>query len=278
MRATFGVLIGAAALPAFGPAHSVTVDGNAGDWVGTPPAQVHDTAISAGEWIYRGEAGDVRGDPSGTIETNADITEVRFTADASNLYVLVRLDDVTVTDEVHVAVGIEFTNNPSDTASNFLGDESGVVYPNPQAYVEYNIAVHNATPGSTVVELFHDNGSGFWYAPPSGWDAHINPSAGFNLVEARIPLADINLLANSNFRVTLATFDNDSNGGGGVGFNNDVDTTQDYPVCDALDCMAGTPGVSQGAFLRELNDGTLNQSHAISLGTIPVELSAFSAD
>jgi hypothetical protein len=57
-----------------------------------------------------------------------------------------------------------------------------------------------------------------------------------------------------------------------------VDATQDYPTCDALDVMGGTVGVTQGAFTRDLSDGDIDSSFTLNLGTIPVELSTFSAD
>jgi len=249
-------------------AHPITVDGNAADWVGTPSATVHATVTSAGEFIYTGESGDVRNDPSGTIESNADITEVRMTADATNLYILVRLADVTQTDEVYVGVGIDTDQAGGDTSINFQGDESGVTYGGSSALMpEYLLNVHNAVSGTTWVEMRNQASS--WYTPGGMTNSFISTSN--NLLEFRVALSEIG--NPTTIGLTLATFDNF------VAFNNDDDTTVDYPTCDALDVMGGTPGSSQGAFTRDLSDGTISLGHNVVTATIvPVEFSAFSLE
>lgn len=260
-----GVALGFAV--ALAPAKTIVVDGNPSDWTAAAPAQIHSTTINDGEWVYKGEAGDVRTDPTGTVETNMDITEVRFTCDATNLYVLVRLDDVTDTNEVHVAIAIDKDNNASDTASNFIGDESADTLPGLEIasatnMVEFNVAIHNTTPGFTHVELYDDDdGNGTnWFAPTS-YFAYVSTTN--NLVEARVDLASLGITPASLLRLFVVTFDNF------VGWNNDVDTTVDYPTCDALDIMGGTAGVSQNAWDRDLGDRYATLIHGVNLA-LPV--------
>lgn len=258
-------------------AHSITVDGGASDWVGTPASQVHATTVSQGEWIYTGESGDVRTDPSALSRPNYDLTEVRLTADATNLYLLVRFADVTATDEVYVGIGIDSDTSASDTSMNFLGDESGLTYGNVGAKLpEFIATFHNATPGVTTTELYADNGSS-WYAPPTHSEFI---STTNDLLEASVPLSSLGLNSGSTFGFSLATFDNGkSSDPSGTAFNNDDDTTVDYPGNDALDCIGGTVGTSQNAWDRDLSDGVLDHQFIVSIGTlVPVTLSVFRVD
>lgn len=247
----------------------ITVDGSDSDWSGTLPSALHGTAVSAGEWVYRGAAGDMRTDPPAFVRPNYDLTEVRFTSDGERLFVLVRLADVTATDEVHVNLAIDTDGDPHDTELKFIGDESGlwVDAATPENHVEFNISVHNTTPGVTQIELYDDNaGNGLlWFAPPGGQQSFI--SAANDLVEFALPLADLGLNGLSRFRVTLATFDNNDDHLG-VGYNNDKDTTVDYPSNDALDIMGGTPGQSANAWDRDLSDNKVSFFYEIDLALI----------
>jgi hypothetical protein len=285
------LLVGALALVAAAPAwpHSVTVDGDTSDWGGTPSAVAHDVTVSDAEWIYTGRPGDMNPNPSGDVESNGDITEVRFTADSTYLYVLVRLRDVTDIREPYIAIGFEEDDNPSDSNGlNFLGDESGVDFPSQQAQVEYNVTIHNATDPTTRTEFFHDAGGGTWYTPlsevPGSGNIPSFISTTNDLVEARIPLADVNLTLASAFRVSLVTFDNNDQAEpplvpAGVGFNEDRDTTVDYIPNDSVDVMAGAPGSTDDWLTRGFISGTqLTASYLIDLGTVPTELSVLTAD
>ncbi len=88
---------------AIGP-KTITVDGNPSDWTGTAPL-VPDTSFEdlvANEWIWLDATGDDTGDgdytypKAGDLNVTGlfDIREVRFTADANNLYVLIRIGDL----------------------------------------------------------------------------------------------------------------------------------------------------------------------------------------
>lgn len=247
--------------------HSATVDGTASEWIGTPGSQVHSTVESAGEWIYKGESGDSRTDPSGD-DNNYDLTEVRITTDATDLYLLVRFADITNFNETSVCLGIDNDGSGGDTSLDFSADESGLTYGGVGSLMpEYIAQIHNAQAVSpiTQVEIYDDNdGNGtVWYAPGS-WDAYI--SEPNNLLEARISLSALGLTSTSTFRFSLATFDNGTNGDpSAIAFNNVDDTTVDYLFCDALDCVGGTVGTSANAFSRDLGDGTLNSASLITL-------------
>lgn len=239
------------------PAKTITVDGNPSDWTGTPPALIHATVIDQEEWIYRGEAGDLRNDPADPASRpNYDLTEVRLTADATNLYLLVRFADIVATNEVSVAIGIDNDQNPSDSNGlNFLGDDSGVVFANAASHPEYVVHIHNAQDGITWAEFFHDAGGGTWYTNPG--DSQTFISAVNNVLEASIKLSAIGLTTSTTFGFSLATFDNGTSlDPGGWGFANATDITVDYPVMDALDAMGGAPGVSEGAFTRAFGSGS----------------------
>ncbi|MDX2177351.1 MAG: hypothetical protein SF028_12875 [Candidatus Sumerlaeia bacterium] len=225
------------------------IDGDPSDWVGTPSSTIHATVVDSAEWIYTGEAGDQR-----TFGANAwanfDITEVRLAATHQNLYVLVRLADITATNEPSLALGFDSDRTVLDSNGlGFLGDASGITYPDASFNPEYQVQIHNAQNGITWAEYFHDAGSGFWYSNPGDADTFI--SAANNVVEARLSLASLELTPTSVVGFHMASFDNGTTGNpGGQAFNNDDDTTVDYPDADALDGIGGFPGVSGNAWVR----------------------------
>ncbi|MBX7246441.1 MAG: hypothetical protein K1X53_13170 [Candidatus Sumerlaeaceae bacterium] len=260
-----------------GFAHAITVDGSASDWTGSAPSQIHDASYSNGEWIYKGESGDSRTDPVDPSDSNFDLTEVRLTADATNLYVLVRFADVLATDQVYVGLGIDRDQSTTDTSMNFQGDDSGLTYGNVAAKLpEFIVDIHNATPGVTTVEMYADNGSS-WYAPPTHSEFI---STTNDLLEAAIPLSSLGLTSSSTFGFSLATFDNGKTSDpSGTAYNNDDDTTVDYPGNDALDCIGGTVGTSQSSWDRDLSDNNLGNQFTVSIATmVPVALSSFLVD
>ena len=244
----------AAALPA--GAKTITIDGDPSDWTGTPPSQIHATAVDGDEWIYLGEAGDVRGDPSPASLPNYDITEVRLTHDAEWLYLLVRFDDIITTDEVSVCVGFDSDQSASDSNGlNFLGDDSGVGFnAGAEDHPEYIVQFHNAQSGTTWPEFFHDAGAGTWYTTMSGpdfADADCFLSDTNDVLEAKARLSAIGLSDSSTFGFSLVTFDNGSTADpSSVDFNNNTDTTVDYPGHDGLDGIGGDAGVSENAYDR----------------------------
>lgn len=78
--------------------HSVTVDKNIGDWVGTPPLEDNASVVSAGEFIFKDANLDDTGDGDYQYPTNevfkrcADLREFRVTFDKDNLYFLIRFN------------------------------------------------------------------------------------------------------------------------------------------------------------------------------------------
>ncbi|MFQ3534278.1 MAG: alpha-amylase family glycosyl hydrolase [Aggregatilineales bacterium] len=223
-----------------------TVDGDPSDWTGTPSALPHHDASSDTEWIYTGVAGDRRTD-SGMTDDN-DITEVRLTTDGTYLFFLIRMADISDASKVHIAIGIDTNqeSNPASAGQNFLGDQSGLTYATrPFIRPERQLALRFGGSGSPVIEWF---AGGTWYGIGG---SQIAISAANNIVEARVPLNDLNSMnANSSFILTMATFTN------APGWNNDNDTT----ATGAVDSL-GIPGQgTANAWDRDLSDG------AVSLG------------
>ncbi len=224
-------------------AASRTVDGDPSDWTGTPSATAHTDAESDGEWIYTGAADDARTDTG--MDSNADLTEVRVTVDSTYLYLLFRLDDITDADEVHIAVGIDTDQDGYDTGYNWLGDESNLTMGRTFLYAERILSFHSVSSGNYQVEWW---AGGSWYTI-SG--TQISISAANDVVEARLPLSDLNGMDNTSaFSMTVATFQNNA------GWNNDTDTTDDFTTTDAVDVM-GIPGQTGNAWGRDLNDGNV---------------------
>jgi hypothetical protein len=262
--------------------YTITVDGNPTDWDsndgGYDGSQlgIHGSGYFNGQWIYRGEALDQRAD----IGNNADndITEVRIGADATYLYLLVRMQNIeNGGDFTHICLSFDTDQNNSDGALNWNGDDSQTSLGAASQYAERNVTIHDVTSGvgtNLQFELFADDGSS-WYAPPTS-GAQISVSTTNEVVEGKIALVDLNgISSTSTIRISLATFVNGNNG-----YNNNVDATQDISSSsDGIDVM--TPSASSGtnAWFRDLSDGNVGYSALIDLNQspLPVELTTFSA-
>lgn len=236
-----------------------TIDGDPSDWTGSPPPTIHSYAAdtAALEWIYTGETGDQRTDPSGD-GGNYDLTEVRVAADADYLYFLIRYADISAINEVHLCLGFDLDQSASDSNGHgFHGDDAGLAFSAAEHHPEYLVSVHNAGDPATEVEFLHDAGLGGWYnndeIANSAWI-----SADNDVVELRLQRSELGLAANEQpFALTVVTFDNGTGADpSALGFNNLTDTTVDYPGQDALDAMGGLPGVSANAYQRAFSSGT----------------------
>ncbi len=94
-----GLLWALGSVASVASAHTIVVDGDAGDWpLGSPTftntAHVARSASEQGAFVWRDSTSDARttlADP----ETDAEITELNLTGDSLNLYALVRLKQVT---------------------------------------------------------------------------------------------------------------------------------------------------------------------------------------
>lgn len=254
-RLVMGLLaVGAAGSVA--SAKTITVDGDPSDWTGLAPALVHSVQVDAEEWIYKGEAGDCRTDPNAAALSNYDLTEVRVAHDNDWLYFLFRYDDITQIHEVSVCVGFDTDMSLSDSNGlNFLGDDSGVgLAGGAENHPEYIIQFHNAQPGITWPEFFHDAGAGTWYTLLSGpdfADADVFISSASDVVEAQVRLSAVGLTTASTFNLKVVTLDNGSSlDPSGEAFAEDTDTTVDYPGHDAIDGMGGTAGTTENAYSR----------------------------
>ena len=261
----------------FLPLGKVTVDGSADEWIGTPSTTVHGTTVSEGEWIYTGKANDERTDYSGTqSSSDNDITEVRFGQDGDNLYILVKMRDITNVDYPHVC--LVFTNGSS--SQNFIGDDSkknntndGAATPlGSSAQYGRLVDLHATSTGVPVIEMYDGDS---WYAPPTDGQNTVVFSTSNDVIEASIDLDDLGLSSSSTTRVSLMTAPNR------VGWNNDIDATawSNEDQTNGVDVM--TPGAADGnAWGRDLSDGDVDNSGEIDLGDVPlpVELSSFTAN
>lgn len=76
--------------------HTIKVDGSIGDWIGTAPAKPNTAVIEKGEYIWKDETGDDKGNGKYTYPTNkafakgADLLEFRVTWDSQNVYFLIK--------------------------------------------------------------------------------------------------------------------------------------------------------------------------------------------
>ncbi|HQF20806.1 MAG TPA: hypothetical protein PLT37_06130 [Kiritimatiellia bacterium] len=199
---------------------SITIDGNPADWLGTPSVTLNSAINSRQEYIWTDKSGEERTDHAD--HANADIKEFRVYADASNVYFLIKLADVTDAAKPFVAIGLDTRLNAGSTAMNWLGDDadtfvSGDYFGGGAAvhFPEYQLNIHSVG-GNAEIEAYHYAGNS-WYGPGASRAAAI--SAEHNTIEVRVPRADLNLTGAKPVRFTVASFLNNgiwNNDGGGT--------------------------------------------------------------
>jgi autotransporter-associated beta strand protein/T5SS/PEP-CTERM-associated repeat protein len=229
------------------------VDGNDEEWVGIKPTVVNSAGMSANEFIWSDKEGEQRNDSGNG--SDVDMHEFRVRADADDLYFMVKYQDMTDIAYPYVAVGVDTDRNGSDTAMNWIADDSDTglgdgYYTNGNAamhYPEYNVIVHTVPNVGQRIELHEDDESS-WKAPPT----HGNTATYFEkdsneIVEFKIARSDLGLSGEVTARLTVASYFNNTS----IGDNqwaNDGDTTADYGGSDAQDTLSVLPyGVNDAA-------------------------------
>ncbi len=131
--------------------HTITVDGNASDWTGTPPSQANSWVVSNGEWIWKDAIGDERNDfnYSGTQpDTRVDLTEFRVTGDSTYLYFMAKFYDLDNGSTLHLGdngatwMAIAIDNGTNGGETWFAGESDTQV--NSSAAWEYQIVINLA--------------------------------------------------------------------------------------------------------------------------------------
>lgn len=271
--------------------HSITVDGNASDWIGTPSSTIHGTVVSQGEFIYTGNSGDARTDP-GTFSSNNDITEIRLGQDGSTLYFLIKMADIDNVAAPHVSILINTGSGTGGNNLNFLGDQSGVSFSNAnftgrQRVIDLHFVHDNGLAPlniNTFLAEFFDGGS--WFNVGTN---QVAISAANNVIEFSIALSDLDLNSSSTVKFAVCTFGNNTSSNQGSDFNNDIDATNNLFLADFVDYMS--PGGGTGNAYAGRDNGTLGMGNnntdnqlgyfaqiALSDASLPVSLSSFTAE
>ncbi|MCO5061060.1 MAG: hypothetical protein M9963_03510 [Kiritimatiellae bacterium] len=231
----------------------VKVDGWPGDWVGSPPTNIHEVAVDRGEWIYKGDINDFR--TFGGASPDEDITEVRITCDETYTYFLVRMQDIT--NPALPAIGIAWNSHLGTNGFPWIGDAStpsaSIGLDHPDQHARREIMVYTAG-GAPKIRLFN---GGAWYVP-NALDSAVAVSPEYDCVEFRINRHDLDLFYPQKVTVTLASFRSSGNEAGS-------DATFDSPDNnnDAVDVMGGDPGISANAWARDLDDNSIGRSYQI---------------
>jgi hypothetical protein len=221
------------------------------NWLGVTPDKINTSTISVSEFIWRDKIND-------TTDGNFDLTEARIYADSTYIWFLFKLRDITSKDLPFIAVTID-TDTVSGSGSLTVGDDSNIILGNdyPQAAGlsppyqeprwEKQIVFHSTAPGQFTAEIT-TSPAGVWSTPSSGYFVNCFPET--DIIEARIPRADLWLVGVSTARITISVFKNN------IGQAQTVDTT----ATDALD-SASIIRISTGSLLGQYyndRDNTMN--------------------
>ncbi|HIE10382.1 MAG TPA: hypothetical protein EYP62_02085, partial [Kiritimatiellae bacterium] len=257
----FGFLVVTGTLP---KVHQIVIDGETNDWLGTPPAVDECSTISSNEFIWRDRKWEQRTVP-GTNDVNNDLWELRIYADSNDVYFLVRMQNIFDFAHPYLAIGVDVDQDPADTNMNWIADDADTTlgdgyFTNGNAamhYPERQIIVHNIDGTGQRIELYADDGSS-WYAPPTGAETATVWSLDNDVMEFKIPRADLLLTGDVTARFTVATFQNAQI------YANDGDSTTNYDGSDALDTISIYPyginagGLDLNAWDQEISDGDID--------------------
>lgn len=238
----------------------IAIDGSASDWGnlgnGSCPSAPSDNSgqvldlshtdcglgANAGtEYVWTDALGDQRTDHWGGTG-NLDLTQLRITGDANNLYFLLRSSDITNCNAQYMAIAIDSAVG----GTTFLPDSADTNLP--WGYERVVVANTNKTGYFTNDSTFTAAGASFC-------------SDANNLWEISIPRANLGLAwpANAgdyNFAVMIACH----NGAGG---------TCNAGTSDAMDVVTTVAGNTW----NEVSDGTLNHSFTMGFSPTAVTLS-----
>ncbi len=200
---------------------SITVDGNPSDWTGTEPTTYNTATVNGGEFIWNDTIGDDLGNGNYTYPKAGDLnrtglfdlTQVRITADAENLYVLIKV--------ANLSNAWSGTDGFSTVAAALLIDTTLDGQGQTKASPNVNIAA------GAGWEYWAKIGQTTWADNAKVYDTHGNwapivnkANSAYNSIEASIPLAFIGKDgtpvndATWRFMLLLGSFD----GGSPTGF------------------------------------------------------------
>ncbi len=230
-----------------------TVDGDPGDWTGSPPATTPGAVVSNGEFIISDPAGDYlpfwRSDWNWPVRTDVDIVEFRLTGDANNLYLLFRFNTYDNLYSQYIMVVIDVTpDNATDGFASWTPDYGDVEL---GGFVDGN---HVSWTWDYVIGINYDWGEG-GYGSIRIWDhnwtwfnstGQVAFSQENKVIEASIPWTEIggaDLYRNNVIRIWVLVF---ANSYGGIWDPYDNSATDDYgnPCLvgsDAYDVAGQTP-------------------------------------
>jgi len=237
------------------PAHTITVDGDPSDWVMTPPASSNTGAIGrslslAGEYVWLDAGADERTDFA-SPDTRVDIREVRITADATRLHVLVLMTDIDLASgngAPQVQVAIDRDGVPSSGAVWFAVMSDTQVAPG--AAWEYLAVTHF---GSGRPAAVYDTS----WLDVSGGAAASSCSATNEAIEISLPWSVIGGAPAAPLHFTIVSLRG----------NDTTDEAWDIgggSVSDVLDAVTnyGNPGATSNTF-AEVSDAVLNYSFEV---------------
>ncbi len=143
---TISIAFGQISAKTYDLRHTITVDGDSSDWIGTPPSTTNSSTISNEELIWSDAVGDERTDFS-SPDSWVDLKEFRMTADSNYLYILIKLNDTSTltigTDGgTFIAICLDYDQINNSGQTYFAGESDTQVDSN--AAWEYQIVVNLA--------------------------------------------------------------------------------------------------------------------------------------
>ncbi len=237
---TLFLVLSFVAWPPAASAHAITVDGDPSDWTMAAPTNVNTghigrNASAQGEYIWTDYNADVRTDGTDP-DSNYELTQFRVTADASNVYFLARLSDITSTNLPYVAIAVD-TDRVNGSGEVWFGD-----------FAETQTSADAEWERLIVVNLnktgYYDT-SWTWTIAGSSYISDAN-----DVIEISMPRTALGVSWPATLRFTVIVCQHD--GSGGITDINGADS-------DALDCVTnyGNPGLTSNTW-AEVSDGDVD--------------------
>ena len=234
--------------------YGVTVDGDSSDWLLPAPLNLNTSHIARddglrGEYIWVDVSGDERTD-FGLPDGRVDINEARITADSSNLYIMITMDNIDVetgdgAPQLQIAVDHDFTVGSGQTwFANYADTQTA-----PAAAWEWLITTTFGSSASawSTTEVFDPS-----FSSATTGEAAI--SATNNVIELSVPWSELGGLPTEPVRFTIIS----------ARSNTSDDTWDVGSSSDALDAVTnyGDPG-SSGNTYSDLSDGVVDYSFEV---------------
>jgi hypothetical protein len=209
------------------PLFAINIDGSDGDWINSSNltavaanSSIITSTSSLREWVFKDKVGDQ------IAISKADITELRITSDASCLYLLARIDNLTLGTTDYVTPMLQVAISYSDGGKYEFVDSGNPYVRNEKvasdAGWEFLLSLYQKeltadliykSTSNTGIALYKDVNSTIQKSSKGNFAIYRDTTTNSGCFEASVSFADIgglNVFKNNSVKITAALFENNA--------------------------------------------------------------------